>query len=186
MANCGVEIAFAPKELKVAQELSERLGYWTYQSRSRSRPSGLSGGHGSVSESDQRRALMLPQELIQMPASRLIVLRAGLPPVRGRKIVYWRERAFARRVAPPPVVPVRIDATVLVDLRSSTDARHGAPTSSTRGAERDDLTLALPDLEAAGLQPPAPGASEAEVEAWVDQFIDSAARGRKLETDHAR
>lgn len=78
----------------MAQDLSERLGYWTYQGRSRSRPSGLSGGHRSISESDQRRALM-PQELIQMPADRLIVLRARMSPVRGSKIVYWRSNASA-------------------------------------------------------------------------------------------
>lgn len=88
MANCGVEIAFAPKELKVAQDLSERLGTWTYAGRTKSRPALLSSGHWSTTESDQRRPLMLPQELIQMPANWLIVLKAGMPPVRGDKIVY--------------------------------------------------------------------------------------------------
>ena len=38
MTNCGVEIVFAPKELKVAQELSDRLGAYTTDGRSRSRP----------------------------------------------------------------------------------------------------------------------------------------------------
>ena len=63
VANCGVEIAFTPKELKIAQELSARLGDYTYEGRSRSRPSGLSSGRRSQTESEQRRALMLPQEL---------------------------------------------------------------------------------------------------------------------------
>ncbi|HUO22610.1 MAG TPA: TraM recognition domain-containing protein [Caulobacteraceae bacterium] len=44
MANCGIEIAFAPKELKVAQDLSERLGTWTYAGRSKSRPALFSSG----------------------------------------------------------------------------------------------------------------------------------------------
>ena len=105
-ANCGVEIAFAPKELKTAQDLSERLGYWTYLGRSNSRPSGLSSGRRSSTESDQRRALMMPQELIQMAPDHLLVLRAGLPPVRGRKIIYWRERAFTARVCASPIVPI--------------------------------------------------------------------------------
>lgn len=61
MANCGVEIAFAPKELRVAQDLSERLGYWTYAGRSSSRPTLLSKGNRSTTESDRRRALMMPQ-----------------------------------------------------------------------------------------------------------------------------
>jgi type IV secretion system protein VirD4 len=102
--DCAPEVAFAPKELKVAQDLSERLGYWTYKGRSTSRPTGLSSGRRTIIQSDQRRALMMPQELIQMPSDQLLVLRASMAPVRASKIVYWRERAFAARVAPPPVV----------------------------------------------------------------------------------
>jgi hypothetical protein len=92
LADIDGEIAFAPKELKVAQDLSERLGAYTYKGRSQSRPTLLGKGSRSLTESDQRRPLMLPQELIQMPQDQLIVLRAGLPPVKGRKIVYWREK----------------------------------------------------------------------------------------------
>lgn len=180
MANCGVEIAFAPKELKVAQELSERLGYWTYQSRSHSRPTLLSGGRRSTTESDQRRALMLPQELIQMDPGRLLLLRAGLPPVRGQKIAYWRERAFSRRVQPPPIVPPRASASSATDVRPSVsgDANPDA-----------DLTLDLvrPALEAAGLEPPpAPGATEEEVAGWVDRFIDATMTSPAKELDHVR
>ena len=112
IANCGAEIAFAPKELKVAQDLSERLGAYTYKARSQSAPTLLSKGNRSTNESDQRRLLNLPQELMQMPPDRLLVLRAGLPPVRGRKIVYWRDRAFTRRLKPPPELPVRAGVTV--------------------------------------------------------------------------
>lgn len=167
MANCGVEIAFAPKELKVAQDLSERLGYWTYASRSKSRPSGLSGGRRSVSESDQRRALMMPQELIVMPQDRLLVLRAGLPPVKARKVVYWRERTFARRVLPPPLVPAHPDIANPPPKAVPPAVPRKAPT------DMDDLTL---DLDAAGLGPlPPQGAAEADIEAWVNRFIDSQA-----------
>lgn len=194
MANCGVEIAFAPKELKVAQDLSERLGYWTYQGRSHSRPSGLSCGHRSVSESDQRRALMLPQELIQMPADRLIVLRAGMPPIRGRKIVYWRERAFAERVLPPPAVPVHpAVANPTPPVRPMATPAKPNSQASAKARRMDDLTLALPALDAAGLEPlPPEGATEAEIEAWVNRFIDREAgvtTGDELTTkgaDHGR
>ncbi len=188
MANCGVEIAFAPKELKVAQELSERLGYWTYQGRSRSRPSGLSGGHRSVSESDQRRALMLPQELMQMPPSRLIVLRAGMPPVRGRKIVYWRERVFMRRIGPPPVVAPHLAAGTPSSHRSTASVRRKADAADRRGGAGDDLTLnlILPDLEAAGREPPARGAPEEEVERWVDRFLEASIQKPIEEVTHER
>lgn len=191
MANCGVEIAFAPKELKVAQDLSERLGYWTYLGRSRSQPTLLSEGRRSTTESDQRRALMLPQELIQMPADQLIVLRAGMPPVRGRKIAYWRERAFARRVAPPPTVAAHAGISLAGMSAVSAAPSAAAPQVHERlpDLNLDDLTLnlVLPALEAAGLEPlPPQGASDDEVEAWVERFIDASVLPAVTETEHGR
>jgi type IV secretion system protein VirD4 len=156
MANCGIEIAFAPKELKVAQDLSERLGSWTYPSRAKSRPALFSSGRWSTTESDQRRPLLLPQELIQMPADRLLVLKAGLPPVRGRKVVYWREPAFAKRVLPPPAVAPHAGAA-LMGGGPATPPSGAAPhiTEQHRSLDMSDLTLdmVIPALKAAGLEP---------------------------------
>lgn len=114
-----------------------------------------------------------------MPADQLLVLRAGVPPVRGRKITYWRERAFQARVMPPPSVAPHPG---FARVHLSTDA--GRPAFAS-GA--DDLTLQaiLPTLAEAGLElPPPQGASEAEVEAWVDRFIDGALRAPDLEINH--
>lgn len=174
MANCGAEIAFAPKELNVARDLSERLGAYTYKARSQSAPTLLSKGARTTSESDQRRLLNLPQELIQMSPDQLIVLRAGLPPIRGRKIVYYRERVFTRRVQAPPVVAAR--AVPAPTILPSVDA------PAADAPEPFDLTLdlAMPTLAAEGLTPlPPHGASPTEVEAWVDRFIDLSANPRE-------
>jgi type IV secretion system protein VirD4 len=171
-----VEVGFAPKELRLAQDLSERLGYTTVRSPARSRPTGLSRGHRSISESDQRRALLLPQELTRLPPETLLVLKAGLPPVRGRKITYYRERVFARRVRPPPpVAPVAL----VDDLAAPAEAA---------GSSSDPLTLDVvaATLARAGLEPlPPHGATPAAVEAWVDRFIDGAAHV-DLELDDGR
>jgi type IV secretion system protein VirD4 len=181
LADVAGEIAFAPKELKVAQDLSERLGAYTYKARSQSGPTLLSKGHRSTSESDQRRLLNLPQELIQMPQDQLIVLRAGVPPIRGRKIAYYREKVFTRRVLPPPAVTAR-------PLLPPTAAPGSEPavTSEPRDSLSLTLDLALPALEAEGFAPlPEQGATAAEVEAWVDRFIDVSAQPRE-ETPHGR
>jgi type IV secretion system protein VirD4 len=179
IANCGVEIAFAPKELKVAQELSERLGAYTYAGRATSRPAGLSSGRRSHTDSDQRRPLMLPQERIQMSPDRLLVLRAGLPPVRGRKIVYWRERAFTRRKVTPPRVPSKPPAIpqTVGALSSQTAADLAMLGRLAAPSRRDDLADLAPVLAAEGLEPlPPQGATPAEIEAWVERFIDDSAR----------
>jgi type IV secretion system protein VirD4 len=172
-ANCGVEVAFAPKELKVAQDLSERLGYATVSGRTRSRPGGLSSGRRSVSESDHRRALMLPQELTQMPSDRLVVLKAHGPPVLGRKIRYYRDRALARRPLRPPTVP---HATAIID------AAGPSLRGTVTGDDRTVRSLVADSLAASGLEPmPPDGASAEEIAAWVDRFLDATTLAPDLE-----
>lgn len=180
MANCGLEIAFAPKELKVAQDVSERLGFWTYAGRSTSRPTLLGKGNRSTTESDQRRALMMPQELIQMDPGQLILLRAGMPPVRGRKIQYWREKAFKTRVIAPPMVP----AHPAIGVSAAASASPSPAAATSRQGELD-VSRVAPALAAAGLEPlPPEGATDAEVEGWMERFIDGSVI--RQEADHAR
>jgi type IV secretion system protein VirD4 len=50
-----------PKELKVANELSERLGFFTMNVKSKSRTIHGLLANRSISGSDQRRALMMPR-----------------------------------------------------------------------------------------------------------------------------
>lgn len=192
IANCGVEIAFTPKELKIAQELSARLGDYTYEGRSRSRPSGLSSGRRSQTESEQRRALMLPQELLQMPKDQLLVLRSGLPPIRGRKIVYYRDRAFTSRLLPPPERPKLSDAeaqghriqAIALEVASLRDAVEDIrtrvvdrPMSAPEAAGEaplgpEQISLALADVDMDAL--PGPGASEAEVRRFMREYLGRA------------
>jgi type IV secretion system protein VirD4 len=104
VANCGVEVAFTPKELRVANELSDRIGYVGQESVTRSLTINGLLANRSKSISEQRRALLLPQELMQFPTDRLILLRGGIPPIIGTKIFYYKSRFFKKRAFPPPVV----------------------------------------------------------------------------------
>jgi len=131
IANCGVEVVFTPKELKVANELSERLGFLTLSVKSRTRTIHGMLANRSISESDQRRALLLPQELMQMGKGELIILRAGIPPVRGRKIIYFRMPRFTRRVIAPPTLRTRPIMSSLSAIRNSS----AVPTKATPSAE---------------------------------------------------
>lgn len=105
VANCGVEVAFTPKELRVANELSDRIGYVGQESVTRSLTINGLLANRSKSISEQRRALLLPQELMQFPSDRLILLRGGIPPIIGNKILYFKSRFFKRRAFPAPIVP---------------------------------------------------------------------------------
>lgn len=162
LTNCGLEIVFAPKELKVAQELSERLGYYTYRARSRSRPTGLGQGRRSLTDSDQKRALMLPQELMQLSDKALIVLKAGLSPTRGRKLVYYRDKRFTGRLRPAPEA-----------ARAPTPISPPIAAPGPRAIEDTDMNFdsIVRRFAAEGLRPPPPGAGEAEVQAWLDRVV---------------
>jgi type IV secretion system protein VirD4 len=105
VANCGVEVAFTPKELRVANELSERIGYIGQESVTKSLTIHGVLANRSKSMSDQRRALLLPQELMQFPDSELLLLRGGIPPIHGDKIRYFADGLFKARVEPAPEVP---------------------------------------------------------------------------------
>ncbi len=105
VANCGVEVAFTPKELRVANELSERIGYVGQESVTKSLTIHGVLANRSKSMSDQRRALLLPQELMQFPDGELLLLRGGIPPIHGDKIRYFADRLFRARVLKAPEVP---------------------------------------------------------------------------------
>ena len=115
--NCGAEVIFGTKDLGLAKELSERLGFDTVEAYSRSGPRFwrmFRGGRLNVTASDQRRALLLPQEIMRLRPQEMVVIRPGLFPIRARRIRYYRERLFSRLVLPPPEVdaidiPVRLD-----------------------------------------------------------------------------
>ena len=111
--NCGVELVFTPKHIDVAKEISERLGNYTYEAKSRSKRI-WDAFEGSVSTSDQRRPLMLPQELLLLSQEEVIVLRAGIPPLKGGKIRYYKDdwMVKASSIAPPAVKPRPLDPSI--------------------------------------------------------------------------
>ena len=106
--NHGLQILYAPREQRDAEEYSAMLGHFTERARSRGRSRSFSQhGHTTVStnESDQRRALMLPQEFKELGSERLVVVMENCKPILGEKIRYWREKEFRARLLPPPPVP---------------------------------------------------------------------------------
>jgi type IV secretion system protein VirD4 len=106
--NHGLQILFAPREQRDANEYSDMLGSFTEQATSRGRSRSFSGqGSTTISrnDSDQRRALLLPQEFKELGSERLVLIMEGCKPILGEKIRYHRHEAFRRRLRPAPEVP---------------------------------------------------------------------------------
>lgn len=97
--NHALHIVFAPREQRVAQEISEALGNQTWKVKSQSRSRAFSKGkNASESESEQRRPLLLPQEVKAMGRQREIVLMEDVLPILCDKIVYHRDETFMGRL----------------------------------------------------------------------------------------
>ena len=111
--NCAVRLVLRPAGLSDAKKISDQLGTYTFRARSRSMGS-WGGPGGSTSESDQRRALLLPQEVEMLPEDDLIVFRRGMYATYGKKIRYFAEKTLAARARiPAPVIPpIRVDPAI--------------------------------------------------------------------------
>ena len=126
--NHGLQILFAPREQRDAEEYSAMLGQYTQRATSfgRSRSHGLNG-HGACSrhDSDQRRALLLPQEFKELGPERLVVILEHCKPILAQKIRYHRDPVFTSRLRPAPLVPpLDIDrhlARVQLSARGASD-----------------------------------------------------------------
>ena len=110
ITNHALQIIYAPREQQDANDYSEMLGYTTLRRKNRTRSRGQ-GRSTSYSESQERRALMLPQELKAMSPDKEIFLYEGLAhPVMCKKIRYYKDRHFTRRLLPKvEVSPVTLE-----------------------------------------------------------------------------
>lgn len=102
VTNHALQIIYPPREQKDANEYSEMLGYFTEKSVSTgiSRPRAWGGNNGSSSEnvSDQKRALLLPQELKELGQDKEIILLENTKPILCDKARYYDDPTFIDRL----------------------------------------------------------------------------------------
>jgi len=138
LKTLAARIVFAPKDYPDAREISDELGFTTIKVRTLSRPLfDFSDAKGrrprSVSVSEQRRALMLPQEVKALGTEQAIIFYEGLLPIRCSKIRYFEDRRFKTRLLPPPARPSPVTHRASSDLlgRDSSEATIGGAGSTS-------------------------------------------------------
>jgi type IV secretion system protein VirD4 len=173
--NHGLQILYAPREQRDADEYSAMLGNFTERatSRGRSRSFGAHGSHSvSRNDSDQRRPLLLPQEFKELGSERFVAIVENCKPILGDKIRYYRDKVFLARLRRPPPVP-----------RMNMD-RHLAVTQQRWRYAEDEVNehakFEVEDLahDLSGLPQVAADASVADLGAVADAFFEMT----KLET----
>ena len=141
--NCAVRLVLRPAGLSDAKKISDQLGTYTYRARSRNMGT-WGGAGGSTSESDQRRPLLLPQEVEMLPENDLIVFRRGMYATYGKKVRYYAEKKLVARtkIAAPEMPPIRIDPAIANNsLRVIAAAEAGGDTAGLpRSAAPDGAT----------------------------------------------
>jgi len=103
--NCHLRIAFAANDERTARRISEALGTTT-QVRAQKNFAGHRLApwlaHVMVSRQESARPLLTPGEVMQLPSSDELVLVAGLPPIRAKKLRYYEDSNFTSRLLPAP------------------------------------------------------------------------------------
>jgi len=205
LKSLAARIVFAPKDFADAREISDELGTTTVRVRTISKPFGIAFDRRSVrgrsqSVSEQRRPLLLPQEVKELGGEEAIVFYEGLRPIRCRKIRYFADRAFRQRLVPPPSVPVPAgdsSQTIPSAASASTDDSPVAlatvtpplpapPPVMTRDGTAEDVerldSLTLEDFAADVSKLPVPEKdgplTESELKGAVEGFLESLKRDR--------
>ncbi|RZL85528.1 MAG: type IV secretory system conjugative DNA transfer family protein [Variovorax sp.] len=187
----AARIVFPPKEYEDAEAVSRELGTCTVKQKNVSRPMwGGAGKSPTVSISEQPRRLLLPQEVKELGADRMILFYGGLRPVLARRVYYFRDRYFAKRELPPPEVP-KLDIAEVTGLRATTASTESAfkafpsvrpATSSGHTASKevpmqvdparlDELNLEDFSLDFDDVEIPKAEMTDAEIQAAADSFI---------------
>jgi type IV secretion system protein VirD4 len=107
MKSLAARVFYAPKDYAEANEISQELGNTTVRVKSTSRPraelfSNKQHRHGSVSVSEQKRPLLLPQEVKELGRDSELLLYEGLRPILAKKNRYYQDPLFKKRLFPPP------------------------------------------------------------------------------------
>jgi len=107
LSNSTYRITFAANNMETANLISQLLGNKTSQQISYNKPKylDLNPGSRSLHVSETQRALLLPQEVIQMPRDEQIILIESQPPIKSKKIFYFKERFFTSKLLKKTVIP---------------------------------------------------------------------------------
>jgi type IV secretion system protein VirD4 len=105
--NCHVRIAFATNDERTARRISEMLGTATELRAQRNYAGHRLApwlGHLMVSRQETARPLLTPGEVMQLPPDDAVVMASGHPPIRAKKLRYYQDANFKRRVLKPPIL----------------------------------------------------------------------------------
>lgn len=168
LSNHALMVMYAPSPTvqSDAQEYSEMLGYETVKSRSQT----SSMQSSSTSTSDQRRALMLPQEIRELGQTREIVSLENCKPILCDKIRYYEDPDFTCRAhLPPPSIPKQDIDTFIAKIENRTRPMTAGEMAAPSEAAAKVVLEGLQELPQSAV-----AWGQDEVESFVDFDVQAA------------
>ena len=109
LSNSTYRVTFAANNYETANMISQLCGNKTVQQASQSLPRffDMNPATRTINVSEVQRALLLPQEVITLPRDEQIVLIESMPPIRSKKIKYFSDKTFTKRLLPKVFVPTQ-------------------------------------------------------------------------------
>lgn len=142
-ANCDLRIAFGPNKVETAELLSKMTGDATVHQRKRSL--NLGGGKGlfgdrrvSYSQTETRRPLLTPEEVLRLPATDELLFRANTRPIYCQRARFYADPELARRAAIPPPPTSRPDEALPTPWCFDPTARPSGTTAASGGSSRPE------------------------------------------------
>lgn len=109
LSNSTYRITFSANNFQTAELISKLVGNKTVDQVSANRPKffDLNPASRTLHVSATQRALLLPQEVINLDRDLQILLIESSPPIKSKKIKYFKDKMFTKRLLPPSPVPTQ-------------------------------------------------------------------------------
>lgn len=106
LSTSRYRVAFAQNNDETAEYISRQLGQKTIRTKSDSRRT--NDLYTNISHSHTGRPLLFAHDIMQLPRRDELILAENSPAIRARKIVYFKERAFKKRLLGAAPLPTSI------------------------------------------------------------------------------
>lgn len=187
LKTVAARIVFAPHHMEDAEEISRELGTKTVKVSTMSKPAfaffdARARRQRSVNVSEQKRPLMLPQEVKALGARGEIIFCENLRPILARKLRYYEIRKFRRCLLPAPhvapIAPIDIPRAAQSDAPESAEIPSVTRQATTEDLKRiDELTLDDFDFDADRVvipeKPPGECMTTQEMNVAVESFLQA-------------
>jgi type IV secretion system protein VirD4 len=107
LSNSYYRVTFSANNIETANMISQLIGNKTVKQESHNKPRflDLNPASRTMHVSETQRALLLPQEVIGLPRDEQIILIESNPPIKTKKIFYFKDSFFTKRLLKEVPIP---------------------------------------------------------------------------------